>query len=256
MNTDERALLRELARRVAEIAAQPVMAERRRLWRKHNRLQNVRPMILVFPEGSWSELLPDRALRCEDKAARGIERHLRAQIYQAEHFDADNVVVRDYAVQKVIRNSGWGLDAHWRFSTQDKGARAFDPVITAPADLKKLRHPAIEYDAPATERALAQAQDQLGDILDDRLRGVNHVSFHLMAVYTSLRGLEQVMLDMYENPGMLHEAMAFLEEGCHGLVRQYVAQNLLDLNNDNTYHSSGGVGFTDELPAADRKSVV
>jgi hypothetical protein len=28
-----------------------------------------------------------------------------------------------------------------------------------------------------------------------------------------------------------------------------VEQNLLDLNNDNTYHSSGGVGFTDELPA-------
>jgi hypothetical protein len=33
------------------------------------------------------------------------------------------------------------------------------------------------------------------------------------------------------------------------MVQQYVAQNLLCLNNDNTYHSSGGNGYTDELPA-------
>jgi hypothetical protein len=54
---------------------------------------------------------------------------------------------------------------------------------------------------------------------------------------------------MYAEPEMLHDAMAFLEEGHHRLVRQYVEQNLLSLNNDNTYHSSGGNGYTDELPA-------
>jgi hypothetical protein len=31
--------------------------------------------------------------------------------------------------------------------------------------------------------------------------------------------------------------------------RQLVEQNLYDLNNDNSYHASGGNGFTDELPA-------
>ncbi|TFG88778.1 MAG: hypothetical protein E4H17_01810 [Gemmatimonadales bacterium] len=57
------------------------------------------------------------------------------------------------------------------------------------------------------------------------------------------------MVDMVENPGMLHEAMAFLEEGHRRMVQQYVALNLLSLNNDGTYHSSGGVGYSDELPA-------
>jgi hypothetical protein len=43
--------------------------------------------------------------------------------------------------------------------------------------------------------------------------------------------------------------MGLLAEGHRRLVQQYVKLNLLSLNNDGTYHSSGGVGYTDELPA-------
>lgn len=48
---------------------------------------------------------------------------------------------------------------------------------------------------------------------------------------------------------MLHDAMTLLEEGHRRMVQQYVELNLLELNNDNTYHNSGGNGFTDEFPA-------
>ena len=43
---------------------------------------------------------------------------------------------------------------------------------------------------------LTQAQDLFGDILDVKLKGVAHISYHLMARYTALRGLEEVMMDM------------------------------------------------------------
>ena len=46
----DRNLLRDLAKQVAEIASLPVMDERRELWKRHNSLDPVRPMILVFPE--------------------------------------------------------------------------------------------------------------------------------------------------------------------------------------------------------------
>jgi hypothetical protein len=55
-------ILRELAKQVAHIASLPIMEERREMWRRHNRLEPVRPMILVFPEGSWRELLPQSVL--------------------------------------------------------------------------------------------------------------------------------------------------------------------------------------------------
>jgi hypothetical protein len=54
---------------------------------------------------------------------------------------------------------------------------------------------------------------------------------------------------MLLQPQMVHEAMAFFAAGFRHTMDQYVEQNLLSLNNDSTYHSSGGNGYTRELPA-------
>lgn len=244
----DRTILRDLARRVAEIAALPEMEQRRQQWKRHNRLQAGRPMILIFPEGSWGELLPGNVLCCEDGRARSIEWNLRSRIYAYEHFASDNVVEAEWVVGKAIRSTGWGLEPRHHPSTTARGAWKFYPVIETPADLKKLRFPEITWDPEETQRNLAEMQELFGGILEVKLRGVTHISYHLMNQYTGLRGLEEVMVDMYAEPAMLHDAMAFLEEGHRRVLQQYIALNLLSLNNDNTYHSSGGVGYTDELP--------
>jgi hypothetical protein len=225
------------------------MEERRAQWKRHNRLEPGRPMILVFPEGAWCELLPDAALRCEDGAARGMELDLLRRLYAFDHFRGDNVVEAEWIVRKAIHSTGWGLDPRHHDSPEARGAWAFDPVINRPADMDRLRFPDIRHDEAETARRLAEAREIFDGILDVRVKGISHISFHLMNHYTSLRGLEQVMTDMCENPSWLHDAMAFLEEGNRRMVRQYEAQNLFSLNNDETYHSSGGVGYTDELPA-------
>jgi hypothetical protein len=248
----DRNRLRELARQVADTAALPVMSERRRRWVAHNALRRGPPMLLVFPEGAWGELLPATAFRCHDERARNVEWQLRARLYYHHHFPDDTVVEREWNVGPALQISGWGLEPrqHPRPSDAPRGAWSFDPVIREPADLKKLRRPQVTHDAAATAQAVAEARELFGDLLDVKARGVTHISFHLMAIYTRLRGLAEVMLDMYENPQMLHDAMAFLEDGHRQLLRQYQELNLLDLNNDSTYHSSGGNGYTDELPAA------
>jgi hypothetical protein len=72
-----------------------------------------------------------------------------------------------------------------------------------------------------------------------------------MSFLCRAHGLQRVMMDMLDNPGFIHKAMSILEEGNRKIVEQYVEMDLLDLNNDMTYHSSGGVGYTDELPQDD-----
>ena len=248
ISPQDRRTLRDLARRVAGIAALPVQAERRALWKQHNSLQPVRPMILLFPEGSWEELLPERDLICEGEDARRVEWALRSRIYTHEHFQDDTVIEKEWIVHKAIHNSGWGLEVKRIPSTEARGAWKFDPVIAEPSDLSKLRVPEITYDEQATMVELALAQDLFGDILDVKLKGIAHISYHLMSQYTDWRGLEETMVDMYLRPQMLHDAMAFLEEGHHRVLAQYVDQNLLSLNNDSTYHNSGGNSYTDELP--------
>lgn len=234
---------------MAEIGALPEMEERRKEWRRHNSLQPGRPMMLIFPEGSWGELLPDSALVCGDATARQMEWHLRHDIYTFEHFRSDNVVDGEWVVHRSIHSTGWGLEPRHHDSPQPRGAWKFDPVIHAPEDMRKLRFPEISVDDEATGRALARVHEVFDGILDVRLKGVAHISFHLMNHWTGLRGLEETMVDMCENPGWVHDAMAFLEEGNRRLIGQYVDLNLLSLNNDNTYHSSGGNGWSDELPA-------
>ncbi len=245
----DRTILRDLAKRVAEIGASSEMEARRREWKRHNSLHPGKPMMLIFPEGSWGELLPESVLGCEEPAARHMEWDLRHRIYTFEHFRSDNVVDGEWVVHKAIRNTGWGLEPRHRDSPEARGAWAFDPVICEPSDMRKLHFPEIDVDEKATHEALEQAHELFGDILQVKLKGVAHVSFHLMNLWTGWRGLEQTMLDMCENPSWLHDAMAFLEEGHRRLIQQYVEHDLLSLNNDNTYHSSGGNGWTDELPA-------
>ncbi|MBI2301540.1 MAG: hypothetical protein HYU66_21770 [Armatimonadetes bacterium] len=248
VNPHDRAILRDLARRVADIAHLPEMIARIREWRRHNRLRPGRPLILVFPEGSWAELLTGDMLTCEEDHARRLEWDLRSRMYTFEHFQTDNVVVGEWLVGKAVGSTGWGLAAQHKPSTAARGAWAFDPVINEPADLKKLHFPEVTYDEAAGPRAVEQYEELFGDILNVRLVGIQHISFHLMNLYTGWRGLQQVLMDMYAEPQMLHDAMAFLEEGHRRLVQQYVDLNLLELNNDNTYHNSGGNGWTDELP--------
>ncbi len=244
----DRTIIQDLARRVAEIGHLPVQQERIALWKRHNRLDRPRAVIFISPEGAWRELLPESSLRCEGERARRIERALRMQIYWHEVLRDDTVVEAAWTVRTVVRETGWGLEPRRRPSADPTGAWAFDPVLLGPADLAKLRSPELYVDEEATERDLAEAHELFAGILEVRRRGVQRVSFHLMQQYTALRGLGQVMLDMYDNPEMLHDAMAFYEEAHRSRVQQMVELGVLDLNNDNSYHSSGGRGWTDELP--------
>jgi hypothetical protein len=244
----ERNILRNLAKRVAEAAALPVMEKRRELWRRHNRLERVRPLVLIFPEGSWRELLPESSLQCEGKMERQRERELRMCLYEHERFRTDRPVEKDRTVGKAIIGTGWGLEPEKIPSPTQQGAWAFKPVIHSLADLDKLTMPKVHVDDEASQKRLTWEQDLFGDILNVKVGTKAHVSFHLMSIYTKLRGLDEVMLDMYDNPEMLHKAMSILEAGHQGLTKQYEELGLLSLNNDGTYHSSGGLGYSTELP--------
>jgi hypothetical protein len=70
-------------------------------------------------------------------------------------------------------------------------------------------------------------------------------------ILINLRGMQQVMLDMYDNPDNLHRLMAFLRDGHLSKLDYLESNNLLSLNNDGTYVGSGGFGWTDELPSGE-----
>jgi len=271
MNNREREIIRDLAKRIAELAKQPIMEERRNKWYAHNDLKSADPMILVFPEGGWREIITPDMLLCEDEEARFMEWMLRARLFRAENINDDSVVEGIWETAKCISNTGWGIregagttaivnewvvddsigycPSVWKKDFKFvENAMTFKPCIDDEDDLKKLRTPEIIYDEKTTLERLALHQDVLGDILDVRLVGKKYIMFNLVEMYTDHRGLENVLYDLYEEPEMTHKAMDIFENGFRDMVRQYHEMGLLEMNNDHSYCGSGGVGYTHELP--------
>ena len=249
--TSERDYLRRLANQVAEIAELPVQEERRDLWKGHNALESERPMILIFPEGSWRELLPEDQLICEDPFYRDIEKKLRIKIYTHEHFDTDYVIEKTFNTSMHVAHTGWGLETRHTDSPDPTGAWGFQPTMKSYSDSEKLVHPEIVVDEAAAAQDLEITQELIGDILEVREKAIAHNSAHLTALFSGWRGLDQLCMDMIEAPEWVHETMAFVTEGLVNLWQAYEQQGLLSLNNEDDYHSSGGIGYTDRLPALD-----
>ncbi len=67
-----------------------------------------------------------------------------------------------------------------------------------------------------------------------------------------LRGLDQLMLDMYDHPQFLHWLMAFMRDEKRREWELYEREGVLSLNNGpENMMGPGGLGHTAELPAPD-----
>ncbi|UCH36625.1 MAG: hypothetical protein JSV65_09800 [Armatimonadota bacterium] len=244
----DRATLRDLAERVAEIAAHPQNAANREEWKRHNGLKPGKAMVLVFPEGAWQDLLPDSVLTVADPTFRRWEWHLRHIIYRWEHLRDDNVIEPRLKVGLAYSNTGWGMDAKQINSPAGRGAWAFDPVIKDPEDARKLKQPALTVDEKKTQENFETVRDVFGDILEVNLHRRIGIDTSLIGTLVRFRGLDQIMLDMCDRPQWLHDVMTFMTEATERLLDQVEQVPDLSLNNGDDYVGSGGVGYTDDLP--------
>lgn len=247
----DRTILRDLAWRIAEIAADPVQDERRRIWYAQNALRPIRPPVFISPEGSWVELLPNDVLECESDLARGIEMGLRRRIYAHEHFGDDQVVDADYRVPYAVTSTGWGIGPEVRHPETERGAYVWDAPIATLDDIERIQTPTATHDPEESARRLAWYQDLFGDILEVTLHGRWWWALGLIDEWTRLRGITRTFWDMAEFPEMVHAGLRRLMEGRLAWIEQLEALDVLSLNNGNDYVGSGGFGYTDELPQAD-----
>jgi hypothetical protein len=251
MNVSERdrRLVRDLARRIAEAAALPIQQEKIRLWKRLNSLQPERPMVLLNPQNGWVDLVSEEDLRCGSPELRDIELTLRQALFRHESIHDDYPITADWDVGWAIDRGDYGVSETYTY-TEARSVFHWDPPIKTPQDLRKLRPRRIRIDREATQRDLIYAQDLLGDILHVRVRGVNHCRCGLSRQLILLRGLEQMMLDMYDNPQLLHDMMAFLRDQQLAEFDLYQREGLLALNNGpQDWTGSGGLATTDDLPA-------
>ena len=105
----DRQTIRGLAARWAEIAAQPIMAERKRQWRALHDLRPERPMI-HFETGSIDGYVAVDELRCQHPELREVEATLRDAIRHFEDVGDDIVLEPYFRIGWDLVPSSWGVE--------------------------------------------------------------------------------------------------------------------------------------------------
>lgn len=246
----DRAILRDLAAQVADLSARPVEDEKRDLWRRHNRLEPTRPLIFCDPENSWHEIIPDESLACAHEIAREWEWHLRKQIFWGTQMLDDYTIEPYFNVAHVRTKLHWGL-VEQQVGGEHGGAYTWKSPIVTQADVDKLHQPVIQVDFEGTEHLVALANDIFGDLLTVRVKTAWWWTLGMTWTLANLRGLEQIMIDMVDNPGLIHRLMTILRDGTLAMIEELEDRGLLSFNGDGTYIGSGALGWTDELSQPD-----
>ncbi len=249
-------LLRRLAAEVAEIAALGVQRENARLWQRLNDRRSERPMVWIN-EIPWHEMDVggELTLVAEHPWARDQERELRRTLYQWRHMPGDMIVSDCLACPLAVHSTDFGIieqaDVVRTDARSDIVSRHFHRQIHDLADLEKIRMPVVTHDRQASEYAFAAMCGLYGDIMPVRKVGQTHIWFTPWDYLIRWWGVEAAMLDMYERPQLVHAAVERMVDAWMIELDQFVAQNLLWLDSNNTRIGSGGYGYTADLPGGD-----
>ena len=216
-DTHDIAVLRDLAQQYMDIARKDVQAQRREMWRAHNSLEGTSTPIIVAAGAAWEEIIGAQIV-CEDPFLQSFERRFRDAIFTDTV--ADDTIVEPWitvtAAYRTVGAGAWGAYPTRTAPPVTGGAWKDDPPIKRLADFEKLVAPHHLIDEDATARNLTRMQEAVGDIVPvnlDRAPLYRVWNADLSTDLAYLRGLDQVMLDMVDNPGWLHEVLSFMRDG-------------------------------------------
>lgn len=254
ISANEKHYLRELAQKQRDIAHQPVMEERKKLWYDHNNLKGQRPMVVIEEDSFQQDLMPP--LRCESSEAKAIEYQLQKNIVSHKLVDDDKVIPDTFVVNWQISRNQYGVDVIRNHaadgSGHDVGYQFVHPIKDLARDFHILKPSTFSVDREGTQAKSAFAEDILGDILPVVIKN-NSLTWEPApsGKVVELIGLEAMMYAMIDCPEWLHKLYRYLVDNIKSFIRWQEQEGLLVLNNGNDYAGAGSFGFTTELPTED-----
>jgi len=243
----DKGILRRLATKVASLSNRPIEEEKRKLWYEHNSLRPIRPLVFCDPENGWNEIITKDQIDCAGELAQRWEIVLRKEIFWGELMLDDKLIEPYFDIGYTYNESNWGVEPIIQ-GGEDGGAYTWEAPIKKYSDIDKLHFPIINVDYKATQRTLEVAKDTFGDLLKVRKIGFWWWSLGSTYLLALLRGLETMMIDMYDSPKLIHRLMKIISEGTLEKLNFLEKNGLLSINTDH-YVGSGGFGYTKELPA-------
>ncbi len=245
----EKVHLHQLASQVYEIGQKENQHQKIALHTAHNDLKNSPPVLLAFlDQSAWNELVPPQTLMIKDPFWRSYELFFCREIYREQNIKDDFVITPYLEVPLVYRRSNWGIEIeHIHAKDAGEGAWGFRQSLTDWNMLEKMKDVQIEVDQALTKRNFEAVQAMLQDVIPVTQSKVIPIRPCILRDLAEMRGLEQLMYDLADEPEMVHQALKFMSNSYLKLIEQLEKQKLIEPNNKNDYVGSGGVGYTQSI---------
>ncbi len=216
INSFEKIHLRELAQRYADVALSDEQKRIRTLWRMHNSLKETEIPIYIRAIPFHED--PDfPMLKCEDPVLRQFEYWLVEMLYRSQVGD-------DYAFDPFFtvnashilpNNDIWGMPVQYSHKA-DGGSYVWDAPLKELDDIEKLAVPRHEIDEIETAKRyeiISEIADDILPVTIDRRPAWFNWHGDIATDIAKLRGLEQIMWDMIDEPEWLHRLLKFMSDG-------------------------------------------
>lgn len=211
MTQNDKNIVRELAKQYMSLICTEKQEKMVKRFRDTNDLKIVRPPVIVS-EIPWHQMNMNNELTCvcEDPRAREVELHFRKAIFYMNHIQADNLFEPFYRVSRAYSSTGIGIKPH---TTDEKrpddgnhiASREFEDVLEDEAVLEQMHDSVYALLPEKDAENMAFYTDLLGDSIPVKLCGYDYLYFGPWDTITEFRGVEPIMMDMYDRPEYLHE---------------------------------------------------
>lgn len=268
----DRNTIRELAKKWMELASQPVMNERKKLWKAVHDLKSERPVILVETSPIEGYVSPAE-LRCSDTFLRAVEKNMVDNVRHAEEVGDDIVFEPYYRIGWQLDISDFGVPVEMKPATTAQGDQSlgysFNFPIKKPEDIKKLKKRTFAVDREKTMKSKEMLEDLMGDMLPVKVANYDPFAGELgnnewtgmfffgltWQVYRFI-GNDGLLYWLYDAPDTIHWLMEFMYDDRVELFEFLEREKLIEVNTDSQMAGPRSYGYVSDLPPPDYEGEV
>ena len=210
LSQKDKQIVRELAKQYMEAVNTEKQAKMYQRFKDTNDLKIVRPPVLI-DEIPWGEMNIDNELTCvcEDWSARWAEMRFRRGLFYLKHFKADNLLEPFFRIQRAYDTTGIGIDKKTVPSESGNhiSSHAFEDILEDESSLELIHDPVMTARPDVDASRMEFYTDLLGDTIPIRFFGYGCCFDSPWDQLTFFRGVEPILVDMYDRPEYLHALM-------------------------------------------------
>lgn len=251
---NEKAHLRDLAKKQAKYAVLPVMDDRKKIWYDLNDGNpGYIPPVVVETWTFDRDFLPDQVFYCKSDTGKTVEYQLLKNIRNYELINDDKVMPDFFEINWFLNIDEYGFKVR-RETRKDAygyevGYRYLHTVKDLTKDFELLKPAVCTVEKEKTFNWKKYLESIFGDILPVVIRTNNLECTSLTNRAIELMGMEAYYSAMLSRPEQVHRLMAYLRDNSLAIMRWTESEGLIIVNNGNQDSFGTSFNFTTKLPS-------